>query len=112
MNKKEIFEYFVYQLLDKYKEKALKELTMQKHGEDVDLEWRLEDACAGDFTSAMEKLGIISFNSLPRRERYLAKAPDGSYKVFAQREDAENYQKEIDTVSDVIHLREVLKDEE
>lgn len=65
LNKREIFEYCLHKLLDRYREKALKELVMQKHGEDVDLEWTLEEACASDFTRQMERLGIICFSESP-----------------------------------------------
>lgn len=62
MKRRDVFEYCLHQLLDRYKEKALRELEISKRDPDeVDTDWTLEEVCAADFTRAMERIGVLSF---------------------------------------------------
>lgn len=63
MNRKDVFEYCLHQLLDRFKEKALKEIEISKRGGEVDLDWTLEETCAADFANAMERLKIVDFKA-------------------------------------------------
>lgn len=63
MKQQEIFEYCLHQLLDRYREKAMKEAAQKELGQPVDESdgWSLEDVTASDFTRQMVRLGVISF---------------------------------------------------
>ncbi len=62
MKKQDVFEYCLHQLLDRYKEKALKEIEISKNGGSVDMDWTLEESLATDFTLSMKRLNICSFS--------------------------------------------------
>lgn len=62
MNEREVFEYCLMQLLDRFKEKAFKERAEKQLGVPIDEDWTLEDVSASDFTRAMVQLGVLKFD--------------------------------------------------
>lgn len=58
MNRKDVFEYCLFELLERHKQTVLKE-SMDKDFEQAD---SLEDAMAADFLRAMERLGVLKFD--------------------------------------------------
>lgn len=67
LDRRAIFEFCIVQLLEKYRERALKEIeTLKRDPKNWDGEDSLEDVSATDFVRQMESLGIVSFSeSLP-----------------------------------------------